>query len=180
MRKRAAVLLTAAIAAASLAVSASAVAGASVSSKGAAVCTGKTKKAATKQIKTAYDYFLNGSLGYTADQKAAYIQYLSGKKLNADFLAKFQASSAANAEAAKTTSVQVNSVTCKGKNGAVVAFDLVLGGKPAVGLAPPGGAVLEGKTWKVSGLTVCNLQALGDATVIETEPCSTIVLKETL
>jgi hypothetical protein len=180
MRKRAAILLVAALAAASLAVSASPVAGASVSSKGAAVCAGKTKSAATKQIKTAFDYFLNGAKGYTADQKAAYIQYLSGKKLNADLLAKFQASSAANAEAAKTTGVQVNSVTCKGKKGAVVAFDLVLGGSPAAGLAPPGGAVLEGKTWKVSGLTLCNLQALGDPTVLETEPCATIVLEETL
>ena len=180
MRKRAAILLVAALAAASFAVSASAVAGASVSSKGAAVCAGKTKSAANKQIKAAFDYFLNGSKGYTADQKAAYIQYLSGKKLNADLLAKFQASSAANAEAAKTTGVQVNKITCKGKNGAVVAFDLVLGGSPAVGLAPPGGAVLEGKTWKVSGLTLCNLQALGDPTVLETEPCASIVLDETL
>ena len=67
MRKRAAILLTAAIAAASLTVSASAVAGASVSSKGAAVCAGKTKKVAIKDIKTAFDYFLNGSKGYTAD-----------------------------------------------------------------------------------------------------------------
>jgi len=180
MRKRAAILLAAAITAGSLTVSASAVAGASVSSKGAAVCAGKTKKVAIKDIKTAFDYFLNGSKGYTADQKAAYIQYLSGPKLSADLLAKFQASSAANAEAAKTTSVQVNSVTCKGKKGAVVAFDLVLGGSPAVGLAPPGGAVLEGKTWKVSGLTLCNLQALGDPTVLETEPCASIVLDETL
>jgi hypothetical protein len=153
MRKRAAILLVAAVAAASFALSASAVAGASVTSKGAAVCAGKTQKAATKQIKTAYDYFLNGSKGYTADQKAAYIQYLSGKKLNAAFLAAFQASSAANAEASKTTGVQVNSVTCKGKTAAGVKFDLVIAGKPAVGLAPPGGAVLEGKTWKVTGET---------------------------
>ena len=40
--------------------------------------------------------------------------------------------------------------------------------------------MLEGKTWKVSGLTLCNLQALGDPTVLETEPCATVVLKETL
>ncbi len=151
-----------------------------MSSAKAPVCAGSTKKAAIKNIKIAYDYFLNGSKGYTADQKAAYIQYLSGKKANADLLAKFQASSAANAEAAKTTGVQVNKVTCKGKNGAVVDFDLVLGGSPAAGLAPPGGAVLEGKTWKVSGLTLCNLQALGDATILDTAPCSDIVLNETL
>jgi hypothetical protein len=180
MRKRAAILLVATLTAASFAVSVSAVAGASVSGKSAPVCAGKTKKVATKDIKTAFDYFLNGSKGYTADQKAAYIQYLSGKKVNQDLLTKFQASSAANAEAAKTTSVQVNKVTCQGKNGAVVAFDLVLGGTPSPGLAPPGGAVLEGKTWKVSGLTLCNLQALGDPTVLEQEPCATIVLDEKL
>ncbi|MCJ7436517.1 MAG: hypothetical protein MUP97_01985 [Acidimicrobiia bacterium] len=180
MRKRAAILLTAAIAAASLTVGTSAVAGASVSSKGAAVCSGKTKKAATKQIKAAYAYFLDGSLGYTADQKGAYIQYLSGKKKSAELVAQFQASSDANAAAAATTGVQVNSVTCKGKNGAVVAFDLVIDGSPLSGLAPPGGAVLEGKTWKVSGLTLCNTQALGDPTVLEQEPCATIVLEETL
>jgi len=180
MRKRAAILLAAAITAGSLTVSASAVAGASVSSKGAAVCAGKTKKVAIKDITTAFDYFLNGSKGYTADQKAAYIQYLSGSKADANFLTAFKASSEKNAAAASTTGVQVNKVTCKGKKGAVVDFDLVLGGSPAAGLAPPGGAVLEGKTWKVSGLTLCNLNALGDPTALETEPCATIVLKETL
>ena len=180
MKNRAAKLLVTAVAAASLVVSGSVVAGASVSSAKKPVCAGKTKKTAVKDIKTAYDYFLNGSKGYTADQQAAYIQYLSGKKLNQDLLTKFQESAAANAEAAATTTVQVNKVTCKGKNGAAVEFDLVLGGSPSPGLAPPGGAVLEGKTWKVTGLTLCNLQALGDPTVLETEPCATIVLDETL
>lgn len=180
MRKRAAILLVTAFAAASLAVSASAVAGASVSTKGAAVCAGKTKKQAIKDIKTAYDSFLNGSLGYTADQKAAYIQYLSGKKLNQDLLTKFQASSAANAAAASTTGVVVKGVTCKGKKGAVVDFDLVLGGKPSGIVTFPGGAVLEGKTWKVSGVTLCNTQGLGDSSLLEQEPCATIALEEPL
>jgi hypothetical protein len=180
MRKRAAILLTAAFAAASLAVGASAVAGASVSSKAAAVCAGKTKKTAIKDIKTAYDYYLNGSKGYTADEKAAYIQYLSGAKFDQAALDKFKASAEANAAAAATTGVEVDKVTCKGKKGAEVTFTLVLGGERAEGLAPPGGAVLEGKTWKVSGLTNCNLQALGDPTTLETEPCATILLEETL
>ncbi len=180
MKNRAAKLLVTAVAAASLVVSGSVVAGASVSSAKKPVCTGKTKKAAVKNIETAYDYFLNGGAGYTADQKAEYIQYLSGKKLNQDLLTKFQESAAANAEASATTTVQVNKVTCKGKKGAVVDFDLVLGGEASPGLAPPGGAVLEGKTWKVTGLTLCNLQALGDPSVLETEPCATIVLDETL
>jgi hypothetical protein len=156
------------------------VAGASVSNKSAAVCAGKTKKQAIKDIKTAYDYYLNGSKGYAPEQKAAYIQYLSGAKFDQAFFDKFKASAEANAAAASTTGVQVNKVTCKGKKGALVEFDLVLGGSPSPGLAPPGGAVLEGKTWKVSGLTNCNLQALGDPTTLETEPCATIVLEETL
>ena len=47
------------------------------------------------------------------------------------------------------------------------------------GLAPPGAAVLEGKkNWKVTGLTLCNTQALGDPSVLETGPCSDIVLEE--
>ena len=57
-------------------------------------------------------------------------------------------------------------------------FTLVLGGTRAEGLAPPGAAVLEGKVWKVTGLTLCNLQALGDPTVLESGPCSEIVLEE--
>jgi hypothetical protein len=178
MRKRAAILLVAAVAAASFAVSASAVAGASVSAKSAPVCAGKTKKVAFKDIKTAYDYFLNGSKGYTPDQQAAYIQYLSGPKLNADALAKFQASAVANAAAAKTTGVVVKKITCKGNKAAVVNFDLVLGGKPSGIVTFPGGAVLEGKTWKVSGATLCNTQGLGDSSLLESEPCATILVKE--
>jgi hypothetical protein len=176
MRNRAGVLLTAVVAAASLAVGASAVgAGASVSSKGAAVCAGSTKSAAIKQIKVAYDHFLNGAKGYTPQQKAAYLQYLSGKKLNQAFLDAFIASSTANADSAKTTGVDVDSVKCTGKTAADVKFTLVISGKRSEGLAPPGAAVLEGKTWKVTGETICNLQALGDASVLETPPCSDII-----
>ncbi|MCJ7439631.1 MAG: hypothetical protein MUP97_17985 [Acidimicrobiia bacterium] len=180
MRKRAAILLVAAVAAASFAVSASAVAGASVSGKGAAVCAGKTKSQAIKQIKTAYDYFLNGAKGYTAEQKAAYLEYLSGKKLDPAFLAAFTASFEKNAATAGTTAVAIDKVVCKGKNGADVTYTLVLGGTRAEGLAPPGAAVLEGKTWKVTGLTQCNLLALDPSAgdVLGTEPCATIVVKE--
>jgi hypothetical protein len=32
----------------------------------------------------------------------------------------------------------------------------------------------------VTGLTNCNLQALGDPSTLETEPCATIILKEKL
>jgi hypothetical protein len=176
MRRRALSLLLAVVTAGSLAVfAAGTTSGASVKGAKAAVCAGSTKKAAIKQIKTAYDYFLNGTKGYTADQKAAYIEFLSGKKLNQAFLDAFKASSDANAASAATTSVQVDKVTCKGKTKAGVDFTLVLGGSPTPGLAPPGGAVLEGKTWKVTGETVCNLQSLGDPSILENEPCATIV-----
>jgi hypothetical protein len=180
MRKRAAVLLTAAIAAASLAVSTSAVAGASVSSKGAAVCAGKTKKAAIKDIKATFDSWLNGAKGLTDDQKLVYIEYGSGKKLDPAFVALFKASSSRNAAAAATTAVRVDSVTCAGKNGAIVNFTLVVSGKPLEGLAPPGAAVLEGKTWKVTGLTSCNTTALDPAAgaVFDSGPCATIITKE--
>jgi hypothetical protein len=93
-------------------------------------------------------------------------------------VAMLEASSAANAEDAANTSVKVNKVTCTGKNSADVLYDLVLGGTPAPGLAPPGDAVLEkgSKQWKVSGIAFCNLTALGTPTALESGPCSEILL----
>ena len=151
---------------------------ASVGSAKPPVCAGSTKKAAIKQIKTAYDYFLDGAAHPTAEEKAPYIQYLSGPKFSQEFLDKFKAQAAANAGDAGSTNVQVNKVTCTGKKSATVDYDLVLGGSPSPGLAPGGAAILEGKTWKVTGLTVCNLQQLGDPTTLETEPCATILTTE--
>jgi len=155
------------------------VGGASVSSaKPPPLCAGKTKAAAIKAIKKSYGYFLNGSLGYTAAQKAPYIQYLSGKNLDQALLDQFTASSEANAAAASTTAVDVDKVKCVGKKGkkADINFTLVISGSRLEGLAPPGAAVLDGKNWKVTALTLCNLQALGDPSVLETPPCSDIVL----
>lgn len=139
------------------------------------VCAGKTKPAATKAIKTAYDKILNGSLGLTGEQKAEFLQFASGKKVNTEFRDAFIADSLKNGAAAGTTSVVVNSVTCKGKKAADVDFDLVLGGKPAAGLAPAGTAVLDDNVWKVSGVTMCDLQALGNPAVLESDPCLTIL-----
>ncbi len=180
MRNRAGALIIAVLTAASLAVGVAGSAGASTGAKKAKapLCAGKTKKQAIADIETAYDHFLNGALYPDAADKAPYIEYLSGKKESAELLAAFEASSAANAEAAATTGVEVDEVTCNGKKKANVIFTLVLGGSRTEGLAPPGAAVLEGKTWKVTGLTLCNLQALGDPTVLETGPCSDIVLEE--
>jgi hypothetical protein len=153
------------------------VVGGSVSVAGAAaakapLCAGKTKKQAVKDIKQAYAHFLDGAkYPDAATDKAPFIQYLSGDEVSPTLLANFEASSAANASASADTSVKVNSVKCTGKKTADVDFDLVIGGEPLADLAPAGDAVLDGKVWKVSALTLCNTQALGDPTVIETGPC---------
>ena len=180
MRKRAGALCIAVLTAASLAVGVAGTAGASTAAKKSKkiVCAGKTKAKAVAAIEDAYDHFLNGATYPDAADKVGYIQYLSGEKEDAELLAQYEASAAANAEAASTTGVEVDDVTCNGKKKASVDFTLVLGGTRADGLAPPGAAILEGKTWKVTGLTLCNLQALGDPTVLEVGPCSDIVLEE--
>lgn len=171
MRRRIMVTVMCVVAASALVVAGSVSVGGAAAAK-APVCAGKTKKQAIKDIKTAYDHFLNGADFPDANtDKAPFIQYLSGKQVSPGLKAAFEASSAANAAAAATTTVQVNSVKCTGKKTADVDFDLVISGEPLADLAPPGDAVLEGKTWKVSALTLCNTQALGDPTVIETGPC---------
>ena len=178
MRRRAIVGLMAVLAASALVVGTSgAVGGASVRSAAPPLCAGKTKKAAIKAITKAYTYFLDGVKAPTADVKEPYIQYLSGKNVDEELLAQFRASAEANAAAAATTSVDVDKVKCAGKKKADVDFTLVIGGSRTEGLAPPGNAVLEGKKWKVGALTLCNTTALGDPSVLETEPCATIVLE---
>ena len=179
MRRRVLVLLVAALAAGALTLEATAVtAGASVSARShhSVVEKKKKKKAKCDQaaIKTAYDYFLDGAKGYTAEQKEAYIQFMD---TNPDFKAQFEASNAANAGSAATTNVQVNTVTCS-KNGktAQVAYDLVLNGQVAKGLVTaPGGAIKDKGTWKVTAETICNLQALGDPNVLASGPCADII-----
>jgi len=175
MRKRAVTLLLAVVTAGAL-VTAVGTAGASVSAKAKPpLCAGKTKKAAFKGIKLAYTAFLDGVKYPDAASKEPYLQLLSGKTINQDFKTKFEASTVANAAASKTTAVAVDKITCAGKKKADVVFTLVLSGTRAEGLAPPGQAILEGKTWKVTGVTICNLQALGDPTVLDAEPCKSIV-----
>lgn len=182
MRKRAGALIIAVLTAASLAVGVAGSAGAADAAQKNSkkiVCAGKTKSKAIAAIEDAYAHFLDGATYPDATtDKAPYIQYLSGKKFSQELLDKFIASSSANAAAAATTNVDIDKVTCKGKTSAEVNFTLVISGGRLEGLAPPGGAVLEGKQWKVSGLTLCNTQALGDPTTLETEPCATIVLDE--
>jgi hypothetical protein len=177
MRRRLLVSLTGVLAASTLVVGMSAgAASAEVpSAKKAAACAGKTKKAAIKQIKSAYLHFLDGAKypDPTTD-KEPYIEQLSGSNVNAELKAQFEASAATNAEASKTTTVDVDKVTCTGKKTADVNYTLVIGGTRAEGLAPPGDALIEDGVWKVSALTLCNTQALGDPTVLEKAPCADI------
>lgn len=176
MRRRAVALLIATLTAGALVVGMAAESGASVRRASAPACAGSTKSKAIKAIKLAYTAFLDGVKYPTPADKEPFIQYLSDPHKSASLVASFEASAAKNAAAASTTNVAVHKVTCKGKKKAEVQYELVLGGKEAKGLAPnPGGALLEGKVWKVTGETLCNLTALGDATVLESGPCADIV-----
>ena len=156
-------------------------ASATVSSAKAPVCKGKTKKKAIKAIKLAYDHFLNGAKypDPTTD-KAPYIQYMSEPNFSQSMLDAIVAGAETPQaqESAANTSVAVKSVKCTGKKTAEVQAELVLGGEEAPGIFPnPGGALLDGKTWKVAAETFCNLTQLGDASVAEPpHPCSDVLL----
>ena len=134
----------------------------------AAPCAGSTKAQATKQIKVAYDYFLDGPKMYPNAAKEAYIGGMSDPAL----VALFEKGQAANAAAATTTNVKVLSVTCTNKTTATVKADLVLSGKDTPGILTPGTAVIEKGVWKVSKQTFCDTVALGDSTVTQSGPCS--------
>jgi hypothetical protein len=141
---------------------------ASVAAKAAPPCAGKTKKAAIKAITLTWDVFLNGGAGRTLDARAKVVQGSEDPALFKVFTDTF----AANADVAATTSAKVNSVKCTGKKTADVAYDLVLAGVPSPGIAPPATAVLEGKIWKVSKTTVCDLVSLVNPAVLESGPCA--------
>ena len=182
MRRRAAVLLLAALTAGSLVVGGIADAGASVGSAKAPVCKGKTKKKAIKAIRTAYDHFLNGAeFPDAATDKAPYIQYMSEPNFSQSMLDAIVAGSQTPQaqENAGNTNVAIKSVKCTGKKTAEVEAELVLGGTEAPGIFPnPGGAILDG-TWKVTAETFCNLTQLGDASVAEPpHPCADVLLGE--
>jgi hypothetical protein len=138
-------------------------------------CAGKSKKAAAKSIEASYDMVLDGTVAdRTLDER---FEFIEGSE-DAAFHALLGDIAAKNAGMLATTTVQVNKVTCTGKKRADVAFDLVLNGTPSPGLAPPGSAVLEGGTWKMTSQTVCDLFALADPTLLESGPCVDIALGE--
>ncbi len=173
MRKPAVAVLVAVLTAGSLAAGMATEAGASVRAKKASapLCAGKTKKKAIAGATAAYKGLFEGT---TVAEKENSVQLLSGKTVNAAFKAQFEASAAKNAAAASTTKVAIDKVTCTGKKTAEVVFTLVIGGKRLEGLFGPGGAILE-KTWKMTGVTLCNVQAGGDPGVIDREPCLSII-----
>jgi hypothetical protein len=177
MRKRAVTLLLAVVTA-GLLVTAVGTAGASVAAKAKpALCAGKTKKAAVKDIKAAFNGFISGHPYSLADTQASekYIQFLSGPKINAALKAQFEASALALQSQSQGTTLQINSVKCTGKKSADVSFDYIIGGKPLTGVAPPGQAVLTGKQWQVTATTLCNTEAGSDPTVTDRDPCLTII-----
>jgi hypothetical protein len=162
-------LLTALVTVGMLAVGASGAA--AKSTPKAAPCAGSTKSQAIKQIKVAYDFFLNGTAKppRTTAQRQAYVSGMSDAALAALFVKNQDA----NAAAAATTNIKVASVTCTSKTAAAVKADLVISGKPLPGIFPsPGGAVIENGVWKVSKQTFCDLVALSDSTVTAAGPCS--------
>ena len=177
MRKRAVTLLLAVVTA-GLLVTAVGTAGASVAAKAKpALCAGKTKKAAIKAIKAAFNGFISGHPYSLADTQHAetFIQFLSGPKTNAALKAQFEASALALQAQSSGTTLQINSVKCNGKKLADVLFDYVIGGKPLTGVAPPGQAILDGTQWKVTATTLCNVEAGSDPTTIDHDPCLTII-----
>ena len=169
MRIRAVALLTALVTVGVLFVGAS-----GAEAKGlpkASPCAGSTKSQATKQIKTAYDYFLNGTTKppRTNVQREGAIAGMSDPALAALFEKGF----GANAAAAATTNIKVSAVTCTNKTTASVKADLIISGKLTPGIFPnPGSAVIENGVWKAGKQTFCDLEALSDSTITQSGPCS--------
>jgi hypothetical protein len=168
MRIRAVTLLTALVTVGTLVVGASSAE--AKSTPKAPPCAGRTKSAAIKQIKLAYDYFLDGPKMYPNAQKEQYIQGMSADPALA---ALFEKGFGANAAVAATTNVKVNSVTCTTKTTASVKADLLVSGKVAAGIFPKGAtAVIENGVWKAGKQAFCDLTALMDSSVTQSGPCA--------
>jgi hypothetical protein len=182
MRRRALVLLVAALAAGALALgTTAATAGATVGSKshhGVVEKKKKKKKATAKcdqaAIKDAWNIVLNGQQNAPLTDKEAHVQYIDS---SAAFKAQFEAQQAATASLAGGTTPVINKITCA-KNGksASVDFDLSFNGTVIDTIVTaPGKAVLENGVWKMAAETMCNLQATGDPNIIASGPCSQVI-----
>ena len=139
----------------------------------------KNKAKAERKINDAYACFLDGSLGYTFEEKA---ECVDGVAEDPDLLALLEETGEANAANAAMTSFEIEEIDFINKKSAEVAFNLVIGGDVLEGIAPPGGAVLvkDGgkKVWKVSTLTFCNLTALANSAVATEPPCDDVILND--
>ncbi len=137
------------------------------------LCAGKTEAKAIAAIEETWSQILNGTNGNTLEERFAFIEGSEEPEFNAEL----NRIGTANAGLLETADVQVNEVTCSGKKTADVLYDLVISGTPSPGLAGPGTAILDGKTWKMTSLTVCNLFALADPLLLEEGPCVDIALE---
>jgi hypothetical protein len=135
----------------------------------------KNVKKAKADIEEAFQCFLSGSLGYTYEQKAACVQ--DGDEL----LELITSTGEANAAAASTTEIEIESIKFKSAKKATVKFNLVIAGMVLEGIAPPGEAVFakppEGgkKTWLVAAVVVCDLTSLANPATLTEEPCASIL-----
>jgi hypothetical protein len=141
----------------------------------------KNKAKAEKQINKAYACVLDGSLGYTFEQKA---ECVDGVADDPELLALMEETGEANAANASMTSFEIEEIDFINKKSAEVAFNLVVGGEVLEGIAPPGGAVRvkdDGKkVWMVSTLTFCNLTALANSAVASEGPCAEVIANDTV
>lgn len=141
----------------------------------------KNKAKAEEKINEAYACFLDGSLGYTYEQKA---ECVAGVADDDELLALLQETGEANAANAAMANFEINEIDFINKKSAEVDFNLVIGGQVLEGIAPPGGAVLvkddgdDKKVWKVSTLTFCNLTALANSAVASEGPCAEVITSD--
>ncbi len=169
MRIRAVTLVAALVCAGTLVVGASSAQAAGLPK--ASPCAGSTKSQAVKQIKLAYDYFLNGTITppRPIEVRKGAVQGMSDAALSA----LFDKTQAANAATAATTTVKVTAVKCTGKNSAQITGTLIVNKAPLQGIFPnPGLAVIDGGNWKVAKKTFCDFEALADSTITQSGPCA--------
>jgi hypothetical protein len=143
----------------------------------------KNKAKAEEQINEAYACFLDGSLGYTYEQKA---ECVAGVADDEELLALMEETGEANAASAAQANFEIEEIQFRNKKSAEVDFNLVIGGEVLAGIAPPGGAVLvkddgdDKKVWKVSTLTFCNLTALSNSAVASEGPCAEVITEDSV
>jgi hypothetical protein len=162
MSRRLVILLVVAVALASLV----ATAGASVAGTKAPVCAGKTKAKAIKAVKRTWATMFDTAK--TVEQRLAVIEDATDPEFALvvdDIVARF-------GTFLETATADVHSVTCADRKTADVAYDLVLNGEPAPGVAPPATAVLDAGKWKVSQLSICDLFGKADAALLESGACA--------